>query len=333
MDDKKINWKKIIITALMTGAVTIMAGMILFNLQTKKPKLVYDSPETSPFQGAGKNFAIYNVVISNTGGTNIEEVVGVVQFPDSFIDELKVTAPLSLNYSSNFIGDTLSIEIPNLNPTESISVSILVTSQSDMKNSPVVSVRGMGISGVARTSPETGNLIKEPLFTVALIVSLFSIFSSYFGVSISSVSVAGLKFPFPRFDNISGRHYGDQNKILSYLCGLNGLVEEMDEYLVRDGNTDYWSEADRFGALGILTPGSNETEKRKKVLLDLNEYTQMAVVSKAIVHYNIARIAFSQNNTEEAKKHLTIAQKIGGKIILTRLNMEKNLNKILDQEK
>ena len=338
MEEKRINWTQIIVTAVLTGLVTIITGMILFNLQTNKPKLTFDAPETSPFQGTGKNFAIYNVTISNTGGTNIGNVVGVIQIPDSSLDEIKVTAAPSLNYKTNITSGTLTVDIPDLNPTESLTVSILATSQSEMNKSPDVSVRGTGIIGEKKTSSDNAPLKTEPfsffVLIVATLVSGISAFSSVIGRRVSSITIAGLTIPIPGGGGnvISGKHSDDQNKVFAYLCGLHGLVEDVDKYLLRQGDTAYWSEADRFGTLAILSPNSDEAEKRKKVLIDLLKYANMAGLSEAIVQYNIARIAFAQNNIEEAKKHLLTAKKNGGKLIETRLEMESKMKKILEQK-
>ncbi len=332
MDEKKINWTQILITAAITGIVTVIAGMILYNLQTSKPKLTFEAPETSPFQGTGQNFSIYNVTISNGGGTSISNITGVIQIPKSSLDDTKITAAQSIKYSTSISGDTLNVEIPDLNPSETVIISILATSKDNMPKKPDVSLRGTGITGVS-TSKNVSAF--EPIFMIGVLVSFFSLVSSILsGTKLSSIAIAGINIPlFGKGGNVfGGKHSDDQNKVYAYLCGLHGLTNEVDEYLSRQSDTSYWSESDRFAALATLNPESSETEKRKKVLIDLLEYANVADVSKAIIHYNIGRIAFAQNKGAEAKKYLLSAKRIGGKLIETRLKLDSKLQDIIQEK-
>jgi hypothetical protein len=340
MEEKRINWVQIIVTAVITGVITIIAGMILFNLQTKKPKLTYQVPETSPFQGTGQNFAIYNVSLSNSGGTAINSVIGVIQVPNSSLSDMRISAPSSLKYTTSIVKDMLTLEIPNLNPSDTLSISILATSQSVMPQSPDVSVRGAGITGEPVVSLASNSVLNEAwILIVALVATLasgLSAFSSILGGrKSSSISFMGITVPIlgGRQSVISGKHSEDQNMVIAYLCGLHGLLDDVENYLARKNNTSYWAEADRLSAIAMANPKSDEAENRKKVLLDLLEYASIASLSEAIIHYDIARVAFAQNKIEEAQVHLERAKKVGGKLIDTRLKIEPNLSKLIENNK
>jgi len=334
MDEKKINWTQILVTAAITGIVTVVAGMILFNLQTSKPKLTFESPETSPFQGTGQNFSIYNVTITNSGGTSISNITCVIQVPKSSLDDTKITVASTIKYSTSINNDTLTVEVPDLNPSETVNISILATSKDEMPKIPTVSLRGAGITG-EQVSKSTDTAKSEPIFIVGVLVSFFSLISSVLsGTRFSSISIAGVNIPiFGKGGTVlGGKHSDDQNKVYAYLCGLNGLTTDVNEYLSRQSDTSYWSESDRFASLAMVNPESGDTEKRKKVLIDLLEYANIADVSKAIIHYNIARIAFAQNKIVEAKEHLLSAKRLGGKLIETRLKLESKLQDVIQNK-
>lgn len=341
MEEKRINWAQIIITAVITGIVTILVGMLLFNLQTRKPKLTYEIPETSPFQGKDQNFAIYNVSFYNNGGTVINDVTSVIQVPNASLSDIKVSAAPSLKYTTNITNDILTLEIPNLNQAETISVSILAMSQSKMPQSPDVSVRGMGITGEKLISSASNAFLENDkwiviIAAVAVFASGLSGFSSILsGRRPSSISFLGITVPIPGGNQrvIDGKHREDQNKVLAYLCGLHGLLDDVENYLNRQCDTSYWAEADRFSAVAMVDPKSDEAENRKKVLLDLIQYASVASLSEAIINYNIARIAFAQNSIIEADVYLNKAKISGGKLIENRLKIETNLSKLLDNGK
>lgn len=330
MEERAISWKQILFTALVTGVVTIVAGLILFRLQTKKPqepRLVYEVPYTRPFRGTDLNFAIYNVPILNPGTAYAPDVVGVIQVPSATLEELHITSAPSITYTHKIARDTLELHIPELNPDETILVSLLATSEADLPNSPDVWIRGTGVTGVERTAYEVENERKPMTSQITAILSgllaSFSVVGSFFATSKILRKLRGEEARHPTM--------GEQNKILVYLCSIHGLKEDADEYLSRpEGIISFWSEADRFAALALGDPTTEEAEKRKRILVQLIGYASMATRSVGITHYNIARIAFAQGKDDEAKYHLREAKRNAGKLIDTRLKFEHHLQELVD---
>jgi len=319
--ERRINWMQIVATALITGAVTIVTGFILFRLQTKEPKLVYTATETRPFRGTDRNFAIYNLSISNLGGASIADVVSIVQVPDATLEDLRVVADPSLKYTYDIVSDTLELQIPELNPNETMAVSVLATSQTDLPDTPDVSLRGSGITGVETTSPERKDS-RDFLVSIAA-----AIFGAGGGLTTLQYFRRGLPI-----GPVSGKHQDDQNQILAYLCGLHGLMDDVQEYLSRPCDTSYWAEADRHAAIALANPSAEEAEKRKNVLKALLQYASVASLSVGIVHYDIARIAFAQGKHDEARDNLKKAKQHAGRLIDTRLMFDPHLLELLDSD-
>ena len=337
MEEKRINWLEIIITALITGAIAIITGVILFNIQTKKPKLEYLTTETSPFQGTNQNFAIYNIIISSSGGKEIKNVKGLVNIPNASLSDIKVSAPASLDYSTNINDDEMTIEISTLNPDDTISITIFTTSQSPLPQFPEVSVRGDGITGKKVEVLSSDSVGITTMFAVIALVATFAaIFSSFIynqSGHLPSINLLGIQFPVSGLISsaLLGKHVDDENKILAYICGLYGLLDDVENYLTRQGNTSYWAEADRISSLAIANAKTANAEKRKQVLLDLLEYASLSNTSESIINYDIARISLAQGNVEESKTFLEVAIKKGGRLIKTRLKIDSSFNSCLDE--
>jgi hypothetical protein len=233
------------------------------------------------------------------------------------------------------VSDTFEIQVPEMNPHDTIALSVLATSQSELPPAPVVSVRGSGISGVkASSSDSTGLFGENSILLISAIVAAYSGLAFVVVIrrrGFSSLSVGGLTIPLPFGSShvVSGKHRDDQNLVMAYLCGSHGLLADVEEYLRRPCDTSYWSEADRFAAIAVANPTSEESEKRKSALKDLVKYANVATLSEGIIYYNIARIALAQGNQNEVREYLTKAQKSAGDLIQTRLELEPDLQRLL----
>jgi hypothetical protein len=324
MDERGINWGQIIVTALITGVVAIATGMILFKLQTRQPNLTYESSTTSPFHGTEQDFAVYNVSISNNGAVPVDDVVGLIEVKNSLFEDYRIIHEPSLQIDEEISLGSITIRIPELNPNETIDISVLATSKDDLPNKPDVSVRGSGVIAKETGNNEQASLFSEDRFTFLLtvIVAAYSGVASLFIMRRNSLYIK----IFGKTISVTDKHSGNQNRIMAYLCGVNGLHEDVQDYLTRPNDTAYWAEADMHAAIAEANPDSPETEARKKVLIDLLSYAKIADLSRQIIKYDIARIAAAQGNQEEAKEYISKIK--SNPIITSRLKMQKNLDEI-----
>jgi hypothetical protein len=130
-----------------------------------------------------------------------------------------------------------------------------------------------------------------------------------------------------------GKHSGEQNEVLAYLAGIQGLTSEVDEYLRRTRNTSYWAEAYRLAALAINKNDSKYTEQILNLLSSLVNYATIAIASVGIIHYNIARLSVLLNRNDKAKSEIEMARKLCPKVIDKRVQLDPLLNKLTSKSK
>jgi hypothetical protein len=81
MEEKKINWLVIFITAVLSALGTLGSGWILSWIQNDELKLTYTTIETVPFEGNNRHFGVYHVSFSNDGKKQITDLVCFIKIP------------------------------------------------------------------------------------------------------------------------------------------------------------------------------------------------------------------------------------------------------------
>lgn len=147
----RANWPTILITGLVSLAVSVLAGMVIFLLQGREPHLVYTTTDTLPFYGENARVTgVYQITIANDGKRAVEDVVGVVTIPNGKIEQHRVFGEASLTHTETATADSMKIALPTLNPSESIQISILVTSSTNLPTRPEISLRAKGSTGTEK---------------------------------------------------------------------------------------------------------------------------------------------------------------------------------------
>lgn len=303
-----LNWKQILVSGIVTVMVTIVAGMLLFYLQMREASLTYFVDDTAPFVGDSENLGIYQVTVRNDGKKEIENVIAEISLPGAIVKQKKVSPKLIVS-SEQLVDNVYTVNIQSLNPQETFVISLLASSNNLLPIRPDFTLRGKGVNGKEFESNEAPSPTEENFITIAIaIVAAFAGLLTTLAIR-QRTSAFGISFG------------GEQREVFLYLCGVHKLYSEVEKYSIRQSRTSYWSESDRFAALALENLDT-ESEKRKKVLIDLVEYANMAKSSKGIVYYNIARIAKAQENDQEAKEFLEKAKKIVPKLIDKRINLD-----------
>lgn len=315
MEERRVNWKQIFITAAVTGIVTLGVGMALYYIQTPEPRLTYSVEDTLPFEGPSENIAIYHVRIENNGKKVVEDVVCQLSFSTAIIKQHRIILEPSIAYTETILNNSYRAELLNLNPQESTLVSVLASSPDKLPPRPEISLRGKGITGIEVSGKTEKNNVWTTMM-VAMIAAFAGLSSLFFTRRPEFLNLIGLESP-----KHSSTH-ATQRGILSYLCGIHNLNSEVENYLKMPSDVTYWSEADRFAMLAVEDPTGEDAEKRKHVLNDLLKYAEIASLSEGIIHYNIARIAKAQSKEEEADDHLKKAEKIMPELVKTRLEID-----------
>ena len=298
-----MNWKSILASGIVTAIVTIGTGMLLFWWQAKEPKLSYNYIRSIPHVDSnGEQFSIHQVEISNSGNKTAEDVVLFIEFPGSEIEKSNIQIDSSIPHYKDIQENTVSLTLDNLNPEENLWLSVITKGSSDQIKEPNVSLRAKGITGIKYGS-------KAGQYDYARVIIL--VLGVYSGVIVILMSNRTFRTKYLSVASVlvggAGKITGRQKEILASLLSRSGLPGQAGIYLNSSASRKYWVEADFLSATALESNDQNFREKILLVLLKLIEEIDMVSNSKAIVHYNAARVQQSlgqvfQNQLAEARK-------------------------------
>lgn len=310
-----VKWKyiiiPIIITAIATLIVTIAAPIVIDYFKTPDFKLQYYVQDTLPFKTQTTEIASYQVMVKNEGAKVLEDIVCQIHIPGATINQSNFLSEFPLDFSQNCTANSLTLKIANLNPQETGTIYILATSENQLPTQPNIQLRAKGASGAK--APSTDNQEASPwyynLATVGIPLT----------VGLASVILLLKRELKPEPDHKKIEE--NQNQCLGYLCGVHELFPEMERYYNTSTKSSYRSESDRLTALAVKDPRNRK--KILQVLISLLEYDgNIAEESKAVIHYNIAKIFKADRNSVEEKAHLEEAKKMAPEIIESRLKVD-----------
>jgi hypothetical protein len=150
--------------------VSIGGGMILFYLQSKEPKLVYQVDEILPFKSQKENLNIYRIKIKNTGSKPAENILTEVTISPAKIKDYNITTEFPIEFKSEKDSLEFKARTNSLNPNESYDISILAITNKDFPNKPIIKLSARGIIG-----KEVDGVSKNSIFDNFIFTSLIPI--------------------------------------------------------------------------------------------------------------------------------------------------------------
>jgi hypothetical protein len=314
---ESMNWKSIIATALITGVVTIATGMLLFWWQTEKTELTYNSIQSIPFDDSNNKLFIQQVEITNSGDRVVEDVVFVLSFSDGVIQKSKITINGAISHKKRTDERTVELKIDSLNPRESASVSVIFQSSNAITEGGGVSLRGKGVAGKPIGTTDKNN--RTPIF-----ISLMAAYAGVFAFLLST-EVGRRTFSLIFKAVVFRRSLGSANEqkdVIASLLAMYGYPEKAKEYLQFGIARQYWVEADLLASEAIVA----DDKVRRDIIDILKQISELDVIfdsSKAIVLYNIARIAKSGNiNNLDFNQYLELAKNLDKNEITKRIKID-----------
>jgi hypothetical protein len=288
----------------------VSAALLLGKLQAHDPHLVYSSTESLPFSGPNGDVSIYQVTISNDGKRVVENVAGEVRIPYAKIEQYKITADPLLKTDATLSGDSLTIQIPSLNPSEAVRISLLA-SGNGLPALPKVAARASGVNGTEKTPTE--QVQQVPTLTVVALAGFSTIFvSGSFAALLRKRSISGIP-----------NRGEDQRQVLAFLCRAFELHDLAEQYSARVHETTYWAEADRLAQLAIGNRDNNRMQAIEQLLLALPNYAKpIAAASIAVAYYNVALINHARGNDAACKQYLALAKEKSSATIERRMKVD-----------
>lgn len=310
-----MNWKSIIATAIVTGLVTMVSGMLLFWWQSEKTELIYNSIKSIPFDDTSNKLFIQQIEIKNTGDKPVEDVVLLLSFSDEKIEKSKISIDQAISHSKEVKDNFIKLSIDNLNPDEGANVSILYQSSNNYSPGASISLRAKGVKGRS-----IGAAYKKALDLSYIGIALLGAYAGLLSVFISTQKGRErLQFLLKSLFIDRNLSLGEQKYIIASLLSAYGYPEKAKEYLESGVARQYWVEADLLTAEAIK--GDSDLKHNTiKILKYISEIPYITSSSQGIVFYNIARIYKALGNQEkEVEVMLASAKKLNKKQIEDRL--------------
>src|SRR6266481_3799977 len=189
------RWGERIISAFLGIVVAVIAALIIGNFQAHDPHLSYSSTESVPFSGPNGDVSIYQVTLSNDGKREVYDAACAIRIPAAKIDQFKITADPLLSASGTINGDSLNVQIPNLNPSESIQISLLASGSQNLPVRPVVTVRGKGIVGSEKSKttdkPWSERFVLIATMAATLALGVSTVFGRFLAIRSKGGSTSG----------------------------------------------------------------------------------------------------------------------------------------------
>lgn len=296
-----MDWKSIIVTALISGLVTVATGMFLFWWKAEEPELTYNSIQSIPFDDVGNKLFIQQVEIQNSGAKPAENVMFIAKFDDGAIQKAKIDISDAITHKKTITDQSVQLEVSSLNPGEQASVSVLYRSTEKRSDGAEISLRAKGVTGAPIGSDTQDR--KEPIF-----IALVAAYAGMFAFGLSTKRGRRMLPLLARGMFAGGFAVASQKEQIASALSLYGYPDKAKEYLQSGGGRKYWVEADLLAAEAV---DGQERLKRDtiEILHRIGEVPNIAQGSEAIVKYNIARIYKTLNGGgTKAEEYLGLAR-------------------------
>ncbi len=314
----KPEWFRTIIASILSIIVGLSIGLLLEFFKSSKPNFEYTYSESDAFKGQAGSFAILKLQVTNSGKKELEDVLARIEGKDDQFLEAKVSGIPPSTRSHSLDKTSFQLNVPFLNPHETVSVQILLSPKTEKPETPKIEVRAKGVIGHLTEQPQARSAKVEIPSLLAAILSAFV--TLYF---FRRIRRATPKFLYTK------SHRDDQRDILSFILELNGLNDEP-EAIRRSGRIlSYWAEADRLTNKILRLEDPDCTRRLTKSLEQLLYYADIQDTYRMLINTNIAKLYSKTGEIEKAKEAISKARSKKHKVIEKRIELDETLRKLV----
>ena len=229
--------KTAVITAVLTGVFTVLAGIATYWFTTKEPSLSYSVIAGPAVPGAGGTKRIYVVEARNSGSKEIAQTLVQIALKSGELTEVAAEATPGVKLTEEKTARQIDLRADMLNPGDTVKLSLLMSLVSP-EAEPKVTVRAPGVQAVSDSSKSNGPFsLLKPSGLLSLFVPAFAAVMSTF--LLLSRSVLGRKL------GLGGAGSGiDQSEMVAYICGACGLAHEAEHLRFGGSRVSYRGAAD-----------------------------------------------------------------------------------------
>ncbi|WP_156885437.1 hypothetical protein [Massilia niastensis] len=256
--------KSALISAVLTGIFTVLAGVAVYFFTTKEPELVYSvvgGPALSNALGAKR---IFVVEVRNEGKKEVSQTLIHVALKGGELSEAASEASPGVKVLEEKTPNLINIKADLLNPGDSVKVSFLA-SLVTTGIEPTVAVRSPGVKATAENSKlDEKSILANPNKIMAFILPIAAALASY----LVSARVGRIR------RIVEGRSPNpslDQSEITAYLCAACGLHEEANQL--------------RFGGSEVSYRGTSDFIMQKALQADATLRIRYEAALRALLHF------------------------------------------------
>lgn len=213
--------KTAIITAILTGVFTVVAGFTTYWLTTKEPELTFSVVGGPTLVGITGTKRIFVVEVRNSGKKEIAQTLVQLALKGGELSEVASEASPGVKLTEEKTQHQVNIHADSLNTGDFVKVSFL-TSLASPDAEPKVVVRAAGVQAIEESKKRDGLFGKGTLPDILALLAgaLGAVMSSFLMLSRSRIT---RKLGLPSFGSSI-----DQSEVGAFVCGACGLFEESD---------------------------------------------------------------------------------------------------------
>lgn len=310
----------LVLAGLVSLAVGVGGGVLVNRITERRPALEYDLIASAEFEGETQQIAIVALEISNPEDKEVERLSASMTLGEMKLREAKIVGLEPTAYKYSVKDGVFHLDAPFLNPRESFSVQLLLSSPTSDLSLPEVSVRGKGVTGVPESAASPESALDE----------ILPASGAAFGALLSAMLIY-LRRRTPKLF-FTRSHRDDQRDVLAYVLGMHGFDEHAQLTRNSQRRLSYWAEADRLTE-SVLSEGDEERIRNAITCLqDLLDYAWILDTYRMLIHVDIARLAAAIGDNALARDYLKRARRRGHKVIEKRIDMDERLKSIRSAE-
>ncbi len=312
MEKKNLNiqWTQIIVTAVITGLVSLIVAILVFNYTNDSTELYYEEFPVSAFENNSTQIGILNYSIRNTGRKTAADVLFLVSLPENAtIKEPNISTSSLLVQSQihQVASNKIIFEVASLHQYESFNISLLAENIDNNSGIKVElkSVDSLGTKFEQKDDSLSPTAIYIIVTIIILAIILFAVL--IFGVGKAIKLFKNLNQQLDRENEIEQRKVHDiMSQGVEYcdmgLCEDSIRVLRKGIYLHPEASGLHSNLARAYARTGKFKEAESEFRVAEK-LID-GETDQM------IFYYTKAHFYALSNNPDKVIEYLKLAMKI-----------------------
>src|ERR1700733_15204257 len=131
----------IVLTAVATLIVTVLAGLALDYLRHRRPRILYSVKDAVPIDLDGKRIGAYLVSFSNVSQRVIKDVSCHIQAPPAKLRNGGVSTSQGLQYNAVEKDDGVQLSIPYLKSGDELQATLIAEGIAYVPGTPDVAIR------------------------------------------------------------------------------------------------------------------------------------------------------------------------------------------------